>query len=158
MNHSTDLPEVLWLSKTVTIEDLSWYSRDFARVKSKLSKRIAKDFGFKGKDNIILTAAKIFLLNRYVMRGDKILIPKETWWYYKKVAYEVGGFNVEYPMIKRKDDGMNSYLYDVDKMISIYDREKTRVYYCVTNNPTEIKYQARICTDFWRMQRFDSKW
>ncbi|MBK8380492.1 MAG: hypothetical protein IPL16_01080 [Ignavibacteria bacterium] len=30
-------------------------------------------------------------------------------------------------MIKGKIDGIDSYLYEVDKMISIYDRERPRV-------------------------------
>lgn len=133
--------------KTVTIEDLSWYSRDFARgVKSKLSERIAKDFGFKETQIILSYGSEDILkqlIHRYVMRGDKILIPKEAWWYYKKVAYEVGGFNVEYPMIKGKIDGIDSYLYDVDKMISIYDRERPRVVIIASpNNPTGNKIQS----------------
>ncbi|MBK7158201.1 MAG: hypothetical protein IPH77_06520 [Ignavibacteria bacterium] len=41
--------------KTVTIEDLSWYSRDFARgVKSKLSERIAKTSDSRNTDNIVI--------------------------------------------------------------------------------------------------------
>ena len=55
--------------------------------------------------------------------------------------YEVGGFNVEYPMIKGKIDGIDSYLYDVDKMISIYDRERPRVVIIASpNNPTGNNY------------------
>ena len=127
--------------KTVKIDDLSWYSRDFARgVKSKLSERIAKDFGFKENQVILSYGSEDILkqlIHRYIVRGDKVLIPKEAWWYYKKVAYEVGGFNVEYPMRKGKFDGVDSYLYDVDKMIEIYERERPRVVVIASpNNPT----------------------
>lgn len=127
--------------KTVKIDDLSWYSRDFARgVKSKLSERIAKDFGFKENQVILSYGSEDILkqlIHRYIVRGDKVLIPKEAWWYYKKVAYEVGGFNVEYPMRKGKLDGVDSYLYDVDKMIEIYERERPRVVVIASpNNPT----------------------
>lgn len=127
--------------KSVTIEDLSWYSRDFSRgVKSKISERIAKDFGIKESQIILSYGSEDILkqlIHRYVQRGDKVLIPKEAWWYYKKVAYEVGGFNVEYPMTKGKFDGVDSFLYDVEKMISIYERERPRVVIIASpNNPT----------------------
>jgi histidinol-phosphate aminotransferase len=77
------------------------------------------------------------IIHYYLDRKEKILIPKEAWWYYKKVAYEVGGFNVEYPMVKGKIDGVDSYLYDVDKLIEIYDRERPRIVLIASpNNPT----------------------
>lgn len=127
--------------KNVPMEDLAWYSRDFARgVKSKLSERIAKDFGFKESQIIISYGSEDILkqlIHRYLSRGEKVLIPKEAWWYYKKVAYEVGGFNVEYPMKIGKLDGVDSYLYDVDKMIQIYERERPRIVIIASpNNPT----------------------
>jgi histidinol-phosphate aminotransferase len=127
--------------KQVGIEEIAWYSRDFSRgVKSKLSERIAKDFGFKESQIIISYGSEDILkqlIHRYVSRGEKILIPREAWWYYKKVAYEVGGFNVEYPMVKGELDGVPSFLYDTDKMIEIYDRERPRVVVIASpNNPT----------------------
>ncbi len=127
--------------KTVGIEELAWYSRDFSRgVKSKLSERIAKDFGFRENQIIVSYGSEDILkqlIHRYLSRGEKVLIPREAWWYYKKVAYEVGGFNVEYPMKKGKIDGVDSYLYDLDQMIKIYERERPRVVIIASpNNPT----------------------
>lgn len=140
-------PKCFEYLKHVTIDDLSWYSRDFARgVKSKLSERIAKDFGFKESQIILSYGSEDILkslIHRYIVRGDKVLIPKEAWWYYKKVAYEVGGFNVEYPMVKGIVDGVNSYLYDVDKMIQIYERERPRIVIIASpNNPTGNKISS----------------
>ncbi|HAY32965.1 MAG TPA: histidinol-phosphate transaminase [Ignavibacteria bacterium] len=134
-------PKCFEYLKTVGIEELAWYSRDFSRgVKSKLSERIAKDFGFKENQIIISYGSEDILkqlIHRYLSRGEKVLIPKEAWWYYKKVAYEVGGFNVEYPMKKGKIGKIDSYLYDLDKMIKIYDREKPRIVIIASpNNPT----------------------
>lgn len=134
-------PKTYEYLKNVTIHDVSWYSRDFARgVKSKLSERIANDFGFKESQIILSYGSEDILkqiIHRYLTRGDKVLIPKEAWWYYKKVAYEVGGFNVEYPMVKGLYEGVNSYLYDVDKMIKIYERERPRIVVIASpNNPT----------------------
>ena len=77
------------------------------------------------------------IIHYYLDRKEKILIPKEAWWYYKKVAYEVGGFNVEYPMFRSEEDGIATFAYDVDKMIEIYDREKPRIVLIASpNNPT----------------------
>ncbi len=134
-------PKVYEYLKDVKINDLSWYSRDFARgVKSKLSERIAADFGFKETQIILSYGSEDILkqiIHRYLTRGEKVLIPKEAWWYYKKVAYEVGGFNVEYPMTKGVQDGVNTYMYDVDKMIRIYERERPRIVVIASpNNPT----------------------
>ncbi len=134
-------PNVYEYLKNVGIEDVAWYSRDFARgVKSKLSERIASDFGFKETQIILSYGSEDILkqlIHRYITRGDKVLIPKEAWWYYKKVAYEVGGFNVEYPMVKGKLEGVDSFLYDVDKMIKIYERERPRIVVIASpNNPT----------------------
>ena len=134
-------PQAYEYLKNVQIGDVAWYSRDFARgVKSKLSERIAADYGFKETQIILSYGSEDILkqiIHRYLTRGEKVLIPREAWWYYKKVAYEVGGFNVEYPMVKGKLDGVDSFLYDVDKMIRIYERERPRIVVIASpNNPT----------------------
>jgi histidinol-phosphate aminotransferase len=65
------------------------------------------------------------------------MIPREAWWYYKKVASERGGTNVEYPMKKGTLDGVPYYLYDVDDMIDIYTRTNPKVVVIASpNNPT----------------------
>ena len=134
-------PKCFEYLKNVPLEDISWYSRAYSRgVKSDLSDMIARDYGFKEKQVILSYGSEDILkqiIHRYLGKGEKILIPKEAWWYYKKVAYEVGGFNVEYPMVKGTLDGRASYLYDVDKMIEIYDRERPRIVLIASpNNPT----------------------
>ena len=127
--------------KNVPMTDISWYSRDFVRgIKSRLSERIADDYGFKESQIILSYGSEDILkqvIHRYLSRGERILIPKEAWWYYKKVAYEVEGMNVEYPMVKGKIDGVDSFLYDVDKIVSIYERERPRIVLIASpNNPT----------------------
>ena len=104
------VPEVYKFLKKVDMEYLSWYSRDFMQgIKSRLSKRIADDYGFDEK-HVLLSYGSEDLLKQiihcYVNPGDKILIPREAWWYYKKVASERGGTNVEYPMKKGVEDGI----------------------------------------------------
>ncbi len=127
--------------KNIKYEDLSWYSRDFVRgIKSSLSEKIAKDFNIDERQIILSYGSEDLLkqiIHYYLDRKEKILIPKEAWWYYKKVAYEVGGFNVEYPMYITKENGVSTFAYDVDKMIEIYDRERPRIVLVASpNNPT----------------------
>lgn len=134
-------PDVYKFLKKVDHQYLSWYSRDFQKgIKSALSKRIADDYGFDEK-HVILSYGSEDLLKQiihcYVNPGDKILIPREAWWYYKKVASERGGTNVEYPMKKGTLDGVPYYLYDVDQMIDIYKQTNPKVVVIASpNNPT----------------------
>ena len=101
---------------------------------------IADEFGLPERQVILSYGSEDLLkqiIHYYLDRKEKILIPKEAWWYYKKVAYEVGGFNVEYPMFRSEEDGIATFAYDVDKMIEIYDREKPRIVLIASpNNPT----------------------
>ena len=102
--------------------------------------RIAADFDLSEKQVILSYGSEDLLkqiIHYYLDRKERILIPKHAWWYYKKVAYEVGGFNVEYPMYILEKDGLKSYYYDVDKMIEIYNRERPRIVLIASpNNPT----------------------
>ncbi len=134
-------PEVYKFLKKVDLDLLSWYSRDFQRgVKSRLSERIAKDYDIPERQVILSYGSEDLLkqiIHCYVNPGDKIMIPREAWWYYKKVASERGGLNVEYPMKKGTLDGLAYYFYDVDKMIEIYQRENPKVVVIASpNNPT----------------------
>jgi histidinol-phosphate aminotransferase len=134
-------PKCFDICKNATIDELAWYSRDFAKgIKSSLSKKIADEFSLPERQVILSYGSEDLLkqiIHYYLERKEKILIPKEAWWYYKKVAYEVGGFNVEYPMVKGTEDGVASFLYDVDKMIEIYTRERPRIVLIASpNNPT----------------------
>lgn len=134
-------PKCYEFLKNVTIDELSCYSRDFAfGVKSSLSKMIADEFKLPEKQVILSYGSEDLLkqiIHYYLDRKEKILIPREAWWYYKKVAYEVGGFNVEYPMGKGVEDGVATFTYNVEKMIEIYDREKPRIVLIASpNNPT----------------------
>jgi histidinol-phosphate aminotransferase len=134
-------PEVYKFLKNVDMNHLSWYSRDFMRgIKSRLSERIAKDFGFDENQVLLSYGAEDLLkqiIHCYVNPGEKIMIPREAWWYYKKVASERGGLNVEYVMKKGTLDGVPYFIYDVDDMIEIYMRENPKVVVVASpNNPT----------------------
>lgn len=146
-------PEVYKFLRKADLQHLSWYSRDFQKgIKSSLSKRIADDFGFDEK-SIILSYGSEDLLKQiihcYVNPGDKILIPREAWWYYKKVASERGGTNVEYPMKKSRLNGIPSFEYDVDLMIEIYKQNTPKVIVIASpNNPTGNRIDSRDLKKF----------
>jgi histidinol-phosphate aminotransferase len=116
---------------------LNIYSRDFSRgVKSILSERLARDFGTT-EDKILLSYGSEDLLKQavqcYINKGDKILIPSCSWWYYKKIADEAEGLNIQYPIL----EGDHTFYYDVERMIEIYNREKPKlVLISSPNNPT----------------------
>jgi len=140
-------PKCYEFLKNVTLDELAWYSRDFAKgIKSSLSKKIADAFGIDERQIILSYGSEDLLkqiIHYYLDRKEKILIPKEAWWYYKKVANEVGGFNVEYPMSRGFENGVATFIYDVDKMIKIYERERPRIVLIASpNNPTGNKISS----------------
>ncbi len=87
-------PKCYEFLKNVTIDELANYSRDFEKgIKSCLSKKIADQFDIPERQVILSYGSEDLLkqiIHYYLDRKEKILIPKEAWWYYKKVAYEVG--------------------------------------------------------------------
>jgi histidinol-phosphate aminotransferase len=123
--------------KKPNFKNLSEYSRDFSRgVKSCLSERLAKDFNIDEK-NIMLGFGGEDLLKQtvhcYIHKGDKIMIPAYSWWYYKKIADEVNGIKVEYPIV----EGTESFNYDPDGMLKVYEENQPKlVLISSPNNPT----------------------
>jgi histidinol-phosphate aminotransferase len=122
---------------TTDIKELGDYSRDFMMgFKSRLSERLATEYGVNEK-NVILGYGGEDLLKQavhcYVHKKDKIMIPSYSWWYYKKIADEVEGIKVEYPIVEGKD----TFYYDIDGIIKIYQKHKPKlVLISSPNNPT----------------------
>jgi histidinol-phosphate aminotransferase len=116
---------------------LNTYSRDFERgIKSSLSERLAHDFGTT-EDKILLGYGSEDILKQavqcYINKGDKIMIPSCSWWYYKKIADEAEGINVQYPIV----EGNWSFFYDIKSMINIFVEQKPKlVLISSPNNPT----------------------
>ena len=130
-------PACIDVLKHLEIETFSEYSRDFARgVKSVLSERLAKEYSIDEK-NVMLGFGGEDILKQavhcYVKKGDKVMIPSCSWWYYKKIADEVEGMKVEYPIVEGKD----SFYYDIDGMLKLYETAKPKlVLISSPNNPT----------------------
>jgi histidinol-phosphate aminotransferase len=116
---------------------LSFYTKAHTRgVKSALSERLAHEMRVS-EERILLGYGAEDLLKQtiqcYLRPGAKLMIPSYSWWYYKEIASEVGGENVEYPLVKGKD----RFAYDVAGMLDVYRREKPGVVFVSSpNNPT----------------------
>jgi histidinol-phosphate aminotransferase len=130
-------PRCLKVLQKSNEELLNIYSRDFSRgVKSILSERLAKDFG-TAEEKVLLGYGSEDILKQavqcYINKGDKIMIPSCSWWYYKKIAAEAEGVNIQYPILEGKD----TFYYDIDRMIEIYKEHKPKlVLISSPNNPT----------------------
>ncbi|MBI3005644.1 MAG: aminotransferase class I/II-fold pyridoxal phosphate-dependent enzyme [Ignavibacteriales bacterium] len=130
-------PKCFEVLKNISEEELSVYSRDFARgVKSKLSERLAADFGIP-EQQILLSEGSEDMLKQavhcYLKPGEKILAPKQSWWYYQKVADEVSGITVNYAL----HEGEAAYSYDVDQIKALCTSHSPRVVLIASpNNPT----------------------
>jgi histidinol-phosphate aminotransferase len=120
-----------------TDDILNIYSRDFSRgIKSALSERLANDFGTE-ENKILLGYGSEDILKQavqcYINKGDKIMIPSCSWWYYKKIAEEAEGKNIQYPIV----EGLGSFSYDIKRMLEVYNEEKPKlVLISSPNNPT----------------------
>ena len=125
---------VLLRANKNTLKD---YSRDFMRgVSSVLSERLAKDNGIDEKKILLGYGAEDILkqaVQCYINKGDKIMIPSCSWWYYKKIAEEAEGINIQYPIV----EGDNTFNYDIEGMLRIYYEQKPKlVLISSPNNPT----------------------
>lgn len=113
------------------------YSKDYLHgYKSRLSKRISDDFGVDEKQIVLAYGGEDILkqvVHCYVRKGDNILIPRYSWWYYKTIAEEMQGKKVEYPIV----EGDEEFYYDIDGMIETYRKAKPKIVLISSpNNPT----------------------
>jgi histidinol-phosphate aminotransferase len=130
-------PKCFEALRNLGVEELSIYSRDFTRgVKSRLSERLAADLHIP-EPQILLSEGSEDMLKQivhcYLGPGEKILSPAQSWWYYQKVAAEVGGETVTYEL----KEGSDAFYYDVDEIVDLYRKESPRVVLIASpNNPT----------------------
>ena len=123
--------------KQADISKLSCYTKAFSSgIKSILSERLAAEVNLPEK-NVLLGYGAEDLLKQailcYLRKDEKLLIPSYSWWYYKELASEAGGQNVEYPL----DEGEDSFHYNIDRMLELYKKEKPKaVLISSPNNPT----------------------
>jgi histidinol-phosphate aminotransferase len=130
-------PKCFEALRSIGLEELSVYSRDFTRgVKSRLSERLAMELQIP-EPQILLSEGSEDMLKQavhcYLGPGEKMLCPSQSWWYYQKVAAEVAGETVTYSL----KEGPDAFSYDVDELIELYKKESPRVVLIASpNNPT----------------------
>jgi histidinol-phosphate aminotransferase len=131
---SPDCYEILYRAN---LEELSLYSRDFTRgVKGELSERLSTSLGIP-ENRILLSYGSEDMLKQvihcYVQRGETLLLPRQSWWYYKAIVRETGGQKVEYMLQERKGE----FVYDGGEIMRLYDEHSPRVILLASpNNPT----------------------
>lgn len=136
-NNYGPAPACLEVVKNADKQVFARYTDAYKRgVKSALSERFANDFNI-AEDRVILGYGAEDILKQlvqcYLSPGKKLMIPAYSWWYYKAIAEEVDGLNLEYPLIKGKDD----FYYDIKQMQVLYDKEHPElVFLSSPNNPT----------------------
>ena len=136
-NNYGPAPACMEVFKKIKPEMLSSYTKAYKRgVKSPLSERLAADFQV-GENQVLLGYGAEDILKQvvqcYLGENEKLMIPSHSWWYYKEIADEVNGVNLEYPLIKQAD----TYAYDLPLMLKMIETEKPQlVFVSSPNNPT----------------------
>jgi histidinol-phosphate aminotransferase len=130
-------PACLEVLKEADKQLFAYYTDAYKRgVKSALSERLAEDFNIDEERVILGYGAEDILkqlVQCYLGPGQKLMVPAYSWWYYKEIANEVGGINIEYPLIKGED----SFHYDIDRMLSLINQEEPKLLFLSSpNNPT----------------------
>jgi histidinol-phosphate aminotransferase len=129
--------------RSFDIHELGVYSRDYRRgVKSRLAERLARELGIP-EERILLSEGSEEMLKRlvhcYVQPGDKLLCPAQSWWYYQKVASEVGGETLLFDL--REKNGR--FFYDAEDIILRFRKTSPRVVLIASpNNPTGNSFNA----------------
>lgn len=124
------------LRKT-NLEELSLYSREYLRgVKSELSERLSSIFGIP-EQRVLLSYGSEDMLKQvvhcYLHRGETMLLPRQSWWYYKAIADEKYGRKVEYTLHELN----GRFVYDAREIIQLYDAHRPHVILIASpNNPT----------------------
>lgn len=119
------------------LEHLSLYSRSFlSGIKSQLSARLARDIGIP-EERVLLSYGSEDMLKQtvhcYLQPGQTLLLPRQSWWYYKSVAAEVLGSQVAYDL----HVGDDRFDYDADEIIGLYEKHRPAVILIASpNNPT----------------------
>lgn len=117
--------------------ELARYTRDYDRgVKSRVSERIAADLGVSERNVMLGYGAELLLkmaVHRFVRRGECVLVPDASWWYYGAIAEEVGATTATYEVLSDGD----TFRYDASAMIAAYEAAQPSIVLIASpNNPT----------------------
>lgn len=136
-NNYGPAPKCHEVLKNIDFRRLSWYTRMYEKnAKGELSLRLAKEYDLPEKYLVMGYGSEDLLksvIHCYLEKGETLLVPSFSWWYYKSIASEVGGNTAEYPLYA----GEESYHYDIEGMIKAYRELKPKIVFISSpNNPT----------------------
>jgi histidinol-phosphate aminotransferase len=136
-NHYGPSPACYAMLRQATVEQVSFYSRDYLlKRKSELSQQLSLRAGIP-EERVLLSYGSEDMLKQVVacyLNGNRtLMLPRQTWWYYKALAAEVHGQHVEYTLRERED----RFEYDLEQMTALYDKYKPQIILIASpNNPT----------------------
>ena len=119
------------------LEQLSLYSRWYtAGKKSELSEWLSRKIGIP-EHRVLLSYGSEDMLKQvvhcYLHAGETMLLPQQSWWYYKSVAAEVLANHIAYPLHARN----GQFEYDLDEIIRLYEVHRPQIILIASpNNPT----------------------
>jgi len=136
-NNYGPAPKCFNVVKDIDFKRLSWYTRAHEKhIKGELSTRLAKDYRLDEKQVVMGYGGEDLLkqvVHCYLRKEETLFVPQYSWWYYKSIADEVGGLTTEFPLYP----GDESYYYDVDGLLKMYDEQKPKIILISSpNNPT----------------------
>jgi histidinol-phosphate aminotransferase len=136
-NNYGPAPKCYDVLKSIDFRQLSWYTRIYEQsAKGELSLRLAKEYNLSEKQVVMGYGGEDLLksiIHCYLKKGETLLIPAYSWWYYKSIASEVGGNTAEYPLYAGED----SYHYDIEGILKVYRQLKPKIVFISSpNNPT----------------------
>jgi histidinol-phosphate aminotransferase len=136
-NNYGPAPKCYEVLKNIDFRRLSWYTRIHEKnAKGELSLRLAKEYNVPEKQIVMGYGGEDLLksmIHCYLKKGETLLIPSFSWWYYKSIASEVGGNTSEYPLYA----GEESYHYDIEGMLKVYSQIRPKIVFISSpNNPT----------------------
>ncbi len=126
-------PQCYHVVKNLSMEMFNSYSRNYPKL---IKERLSKEFNVKS-DNIMLGYGSEdilkALLHFFVSPGDKVMIPDQSWWYYKAIVDDLKGDKILYSMEEKKD----TFEWDIKKILETIKKERPKVVLvCSPNNPT----------------------
>jgi len=128
-------PGCIQVLRDLDPEFLFNYSRDFRQGHySPLSPRLAGLHGVDEKRIILSYGCEDLIkeaVHHVLRKGDRILVPSASWWYYRAVADEVEGETVEYPLAETP----TAYVYDMERLAALRGGAKMLLI-ASPNNPT----------------------
>ncbi|MEW6509516.1 MAG: aminotransferase class I/II-fold pyridoxal phosphate-dependent enzyme [Bacteroidota bacterium] len=130
-------PACFEVLRRADLRQLSLYSRSYARgTKGELAERLSAAAGIPERRLLLSYGSEDMLkqaVHCFLAPGRTLLAPEQSWWYYKKLASEVGGEHRTY----RLHAAGNRFTYDPEEIIALCRAHEPGIILIASpNNPT----------------------